>query len=107
MWLRIKPIILSFILGGLLAGCFSVWGLTYTATDVKCKVWLAILSGPGFATARGSLGNIPVVAIGWLGIPLIAAHLIRPSKTMAWVAVVGIVIWLLSGWIAAIYYLSP
>jgi hypothetical protein len=104
MWSRLWPLIVTFLLGGLLA-VFCVGGLPLAGGfGDRLYVWLVVLSGPGFATASGSLAYNPALGVGWLGVPLLVARLARPSGAAAWIGAVGVAVWLLSGLLTVAVY---
>jgi hypothetical protein len=105
MWVRVKHVLLSFAIGGLLTGCYCLAWLP-DGSDFRNRLlcWGVMLSGPVFATITGSVSYNPALGLGWLGVPLVAVRLGYPGRITAWVAVAGVVIWLLSGLLTVLIY---
>jgi hypothetical protein len=84
-----------------IAGCPSGW-----SWGDRLEAWAYMLSGPVLLVIQGG-GPVPgvvggTVCLGWLGLPAMAAHPIRPNPLTAALTVVGSVLWFASGIITII-----
>jgi hypothetical protein len=72
--------------------------------DDRIVVWSVIISGPLFATVSGSVNYNPALGIGWLAIPIIGYYLARPLQAKPWIAIIGVILWFLCGFITILIY---
>lgn len=95
---RTKVVLSGLLLGCLFSGCCAAtqlpsgWGFTGRAT-----AWCWYMAGPFVIFPMGALPTHPLAAncvgLGFLSVPLIAAHPIRPSAVTAAVSLVGCALW--------------
>src|SRR5262245_18441641 len=95
---RLKVLGVGLVLGALLALATAgpatpPW---YPLSE-RVKVWAWFMGGPILGTSWGMLEFHLLIGLGWLGLPLIPAHPIRPSMATAWLTAAGLTLWFLSG----------
>jgi hypothetical protein len=108
VWVRVRPIVLAVAVGGLLTGWYCLVGLSIGGSfENRLELREVTLSGPLYATATDCVRHNPGLAVGWLGVPLIAIRLrvAHPTPWTAWAAAVGVTIWLLSGLVTVLLYI--
>ncbi len=77
-------------------GCPSAWGW-----GSRIEAWAYMLTGPALLAIMGG-GPVPdvvggAVCLGWLGLPAMAAHPIRPNVLTGVLTVLGCFFWFASG----------
>jgi hypothetical protein len=95
---RLRVIGLGIILGAMfalwVAGPFVGSGVS---VDERARLWLAVMSGPLIGSWMGLMNYAPPVCAGWLGLFLIAAHPLRPSRLTAFITILGLLVWFFAG----------
>jgi len=99
---RLSVLVPSLVLGAAWAGLNALgsmpagWGVAD-----RLWAWAYMLTGPVFHIILGG-GPVPdvvglTVALGWLGLPAMAAHPLRPSVTTGILTALGAFFWFASG----------
>lgn len=92
-------------IGLLLGASFSLWtagpmmpsGMQFSD---RVLVWASVMGGPIVGTSWGIAGFHPFIGLGWLGIPLIPSHLIRPCAVTGCMTLFGLSLWFFAGFLA-------
>ena len=101
--IRLQVVGPGLVLGGLFAGASALLlPANHAPFDQRFAVWAAVAGGPVLGTVAGPAGFMPAVAAGWLGLPLAAAHPIRPHWATGALSCAGLALWYLVGWVTAI-----
>jgi hypothetical protein len=65
-------------------------------------MWGYMLAGPAWGTWAG-MGEHWFVVLGWLGIPLVFAHPLGPSRLTGIITILGLTLWFVAGFISVLY----
>jgi hypothetical protein len=99
---RLSVIGPCLLLGALCTGLYSVSGLpSGMAWGARLEAWAWMMSGPAFLAALGG-GPVPdavgcSVCLGWLALPALLAHPLRPNVITGCLTALGALFWFTSG----------
>ena len=98
---RLKVLAIGLLLGA----SFSLWTAgpmmpSRMQLSDQVLVWVSVMGGPIVGTSWGMVGIHPFIGLGWLGIPLIPSHLIRPCAATGCLTLFGLSLWFFAGFLA-------
>jgi hypothetical protein len=91
---RMRILGVAFGIGIFFSLCFAS---NSSATENYLESFSVLAGGPIVPTAWGWTDYHPTFKLGWLGLPLMPAHCIRPSTPTACITIIGTILWFFSG----------
>jgi len=103
VWRRLKVVGIGCALGAV----FALWvagPLMPSGMSVRNRAfwWAAVMGGPVLGTAWDMVPFVPPIGLGWLGLVLAPAHLVRPHWATGLLTAAGLVLWFFAGFIAVL-----